>query len=99
MKYLKIKWINDFINEPLYFYHEIGDDNYEIRRIEEYKNGDLAYIDDKSYSKNISNTFLSPANFSNVFEDCSPPEFEACEITNKEFEEIWQKAICKVGIR
>ncbi|MFI7002087.1 DUF6881 domain-containing protein [Nocardia sp. NPDC050175] len=36
---MKVVWPHDFDEEPVSYFHEVGDDNYETRRVQVYRDG------------------------------------------------------------
>ncbi len=89
MKYLKCDWIHNYDDCPYSFYNEIGKDNFEIRKIEFFKNGLVAYA-----SKEIEyHTFLSEATVPSVEEINLDIQFKAELITQEEFEILWKKYV------
>ncbi len=89
MKYIKVKWIHQSNGDPIDLYGEIGDDMYEVRKVEVFGDGSLGYADEKNQSKD---TILGgiPISYEEIK---SQPEFRLTEIAKEEFEVLWNKAI------
>ena len=46
MRYVKVTWHHDFDDEPGLYYHEVGSDDYETRRVQVYRNGHSEWADE-----------------------------------------------------
>lgn len=46
MTYIKVKWIHEFVDEPIWLYGELNDEMGELRKIEIFPNGELGYAYD-----------------------------------------------------
>lgn len=89
MKYLKVKWLHDFDDEPVLLYSELTDDRSEVRKVEVFPNGTYGYAYDE---KAKGTTQLSDTTFPSEDEIAEDPQFVPETITKEEFEEIWVKA-------
>ena len=90
MEYLKVKWLHDHINEPIWFYGELNEDLDEIRKIEIFRDGTsiCAELDGINYID-----YASVGPWPPKAEIESDPQFQVFEITKQEFETLWGKAI------
>lgn len=89
MKYLKVKWVHEFDDEPVLLYSELADDRSEIRKVEVFPNGDYGYAYDGG-SKGT--TQLSETTLPSEQEIGSDPQFEPVVITADEFRQVWKQA-------
>lgn len=87
MEYIKVEWLYDFKDEPSTFYSELDENRLEIRKVEVYKDGRMAYA-----SKDVEvNTCLSDYVIPNVEEISDGSEFRAEIILEQEFQTIWER--------
>jgi hypothetical protein len=90
LKYIKIFWNQEEDEYPIEIYAKLDNDNYEVKRVEFFKNGKVAYADE-----NIENgTYLSPAQYTDLNEFNVPNGMDdvfATEISEDEFNEAWLK--------
>lgn len=89
MKYLKVKWLHDFDDEPVILYSELAEDRTELRKVEVYPNGDFGYAYDE---KSKGTTQLSDTTIPLEDEISEDPQFVPTLVTKAEFEDIWEKA-------
>lgn len=90
MEYIKVKWIHCFNDEPIWFYSELDEERWEIRKVVVFKDGRLGYIGPEE-GNGLS--ILGEIPMPSLEEIASEPEFEPYEISAKEFKSIWEKAI------
>lgn len=89
MQYWRVEWRHDFNDEATFFYSEIGDNGYEVRKVQEYRDGTLLKADRNHESAQI---FLGEAPVGEI-EDVNAEEgFTATHITPEYFEEMWHRA-------
>lgn len=89
MKYLKVKWLHDFDDEPVLLYSELTDNRSELRKVEIFPNGDFGYACDEKFK---GTTRLSDTTIPLEYEIAEDPQFVPELITKAEFEEIWGRA-------
>lgn len=89
MKYLKVKWLHDFDNEPVLLYSELSYERFELRKVEVFPNGDFGYAYDGEFR---GTTQLSDITIPSEDEIAEDPQFVPELITKAEFEEIFAKA-------
>ncbi|WP_194838783.1 hypothetical protein [Nocardia sp. XZ_19_369] len=89
MRYVKVIWHHNFDDEPLYYLHEVGDDNYETRRVQIYRDGHREWADENHETATAG---LAEIPIAPVDEIASHPEFDAAEIARDEFETEWSRA-------
>ncbi|MFG2023820.1 DUF6881 domain-containing protein [Streptomyces sp. NPDC048825] len=87
MEYWKVDWLHEFQSEPIRFYSEIGEDGYEVRKVQLYRDGRKLKTDALHESGEIG---LSEIPVGSIEDVSSQPEFSACVISREEFEREWQ---------
>ena len=92
MKYLKVKWKNESDSEdnPIWLYSEIDNKQLEIRKVDIYSDGHSDFADENNSN---GETFISDTPIPDLAEINIQDEFEGLEITEKEFNVIWDKAV------
>jgi hypothetical protein len=88
--YLKVEWFHDFAEEPVEVFSEVGDDGYEIRKVEVFRDGQLEYADEHHEAMG---TRLSEVPVGTVEDIAAQSEFRPHVISEQEFEETWARAI------
>jgi hypothetical protein len=86
MKYILVKWIHNFVDEPVLLYSELDDSRFETRKVEIFSDGEIGYA---SEAEEFGTTRLGIEPVPSIFEIAKDPEFEPKEITQEEFEKIW----------
>ncbi|MGD6753982.1 DUF6881 domain-containing protein [Streptomyces sp. BH105] len=89
MQYWQVDWLHDFQSEPIRFYSEIGPDGYEIRKVQQYRDGRRLKSDALHETGEIG---LSEIPVGTLEEVASQPEFSAFDVTREEFEKQWSAA-------
>jgi hypothetical protein len=89
MEYWKVDWLHDFETEPIRIYSEVGDDGYEIRKVQHYRDGRMLKADASHESRDIG---LGEIPVGSIKDVASQPEFAASLITPEEFEKEWEIA-------
>ncbi len=92
MKYFKITWIHKFEDEPVQYYHELDDQNYEKRKIVFKRDGKCVIASNYSESDEC---ILSPLPIPDISEINQDSQFIALQISQEEFEEVWWESIHK----
>ena len=90
--YIKVQWIHDFQDEPIFLYSELDSERNEIRKVEIYKNDKLGYACE---NKSVNGTFLSKTEIPSLEDINADVQFDACEIDKEYFESIWSNAVSK----
>ena len=88
MRYMYVKWLHKDPGAPVQIYSEIGDDSYERRKVEIYKNGRKGFADT---SEEYGGTALGVMPVPPLKDIAAQPEFEPKEISAEEFQKIWMK--------
>jgi hypothetical protein len=89
MIYIAVTWNHDFADEPLRLYSELDDGRWEVRKVEQFRDGRLGYAS-KHTHKGSTRLGLEPV--TEIKEINREPEFEARQITKPDFERIWEAA-------
>ncbi|MFG2561610.1 DUF6881 domain-containing protein [Streptomyces sp. NPDC048496] len=86
MRYVKVAWSHDFADDPVLYLSELGDDGYETRKVQFYRDGRVEWADESHETATVG---LSEIPFPALEEISSQPEFVAELIDSKEFEQAW----------
>ncbi|MET9852166.1 hypothetical protein ABZY57_04335 [Streptomyces sp. NPDC006450] len=89
MRYIKVSWEHNFPDEPILCLSEIGDDDYETRKVNVYSDGRSEWADDGHETPSIG---LSEIPFPELGEISRQPEFLAEEISAAEFDQAWRSS-------
>uniref|UniRef100_A0AAU2JJE6 DUF6881 domain-containing protein n=1 Tax=Streptomyces sp. NBC_00049 TaxID=2903617 RepID=A0AAU2JJE6_9ACTN len=89
MEYWRVEWHHGFEDEPVVIYSEIGDDRYEVRRVQHHRDGRRLKADAAHESPEAG---LGDIPFGPLEEVAVQPEFAASLVTRGEFEEVWAQA-------
>ncbi|WP_328357817.1 hypothetical protein OG800_19505 [Streptomyces sp. NBC_00445] len=89
MQYWRVEWRHDFNDEATLFFSEVGEDGYEVRKVQRYRDGTLIKADRDHETARI---FLSEAPVGDLEEVNSGKDFSSTCITPGIFEEMWHKA-------
>jgi len=91
MEYFTVHWFHSLGNEePRIFYSEIGDDRYELKKIEVYDDGSFGMA---RGNFSFGGTELGDQPTPPLEEINGDTEFKAGTITPEEFEAVWAKYI------
>lgn len=86
MRYIDVEWIHNLEDEPIRLVSEIGDDEFEMRKLEFFRDGSVGYSSEMKSSKN---TKLGICEVPSIEEIISQKEFSGCLITSEQFEKLW----------
>ena len=89
MRYYRVRWIHEFMDEPLDLYSEVDEDGWEQRKVEIFRDGRMGYAEATAHSLS---TELSEKVLPSLEEIAADPQFQPSEITQAAFEEVWQRA-------
>lgn len=89
MRYVKVAWVHEFADDPVLYLSELGDDGYETRKVQFYRDGRSEWADESFETATVG---LSEIPFPPLEEISSQPEFTAQVITPEEFEHAWNEA-------
>jgi hypothetical protein len=87
MRYIRLHWIHDHRNMPVWLISELDDENWETRKVEIWRDGTKGYADrETSYgSTGLGGVPMPP------FHDIAElPQFGLEEISRSEFEAAWE---------
>ncbi|MFF3908551.1 DUF6881 domain-containing protein [Streptomyces sp. NPDC001848] len=84
MWYLKVIWHHDFSDEPVEILSEVGEDRYEVRKTEVFRDGRLDWADESRWSPS---TMLGEVPVPPLEEINEQEEFTAVVIPAEEFEQ------------
>ncbi|MCM1567225.1 MAG: hypothetical protein NC238_15045 [Dehalobacter sp.] len=90
MKYLKVEWIHNFLDEPIEFYSEIDDERYEVRKIIKYRDGRIGYA---TPDVEVGGAILGELPMPESDQIASDSQFKPIEITQEDFEILWNEKI------
>ena len=86
MKYILVKWMHQFVDEPVFLYSELDGSRFETRKVEIFPDGRKGYA---SKSEEFGTTRLGIDPVPPLREIAKDPQFEPRQITQEEFEKIW----------
>jgi hypothetical protein len=86
MKYIKVMWLHQYVDEPVVVYSEIDNDGWETRKVEIFANGSGTFA---SATTHTGTSGLAEIPVPSLEEINSDPQFQGVEITKEEFEQIW----------
>ena len=89
MRYVKVAWEHDFADDPVLYLSELGDDGYETRKVQFYRDGRSEWADESHETANVG---LSEIPFPSLEEISSQEEFNAELVDSEEFERAWIEA-------
>lgn len=92
MRYVKVVWEHDFPDDPVLYLSELGEDGYEVRKIQLYRDGRSEWADGRHETATVG---LSEIPFPSVEEISSQSDCRAELITSEEFERAWSDARAK----
>lgn len=89
MRYIKIRWKHSFDNDPVIIYSEIDDNDWEVRKVEVFKDGNLGFSDGVTEK---SGTYLGQVPVPPMDIIAESSEFEPNIISKEDFEKKWVEA-------
>ena len=89
MRYLCVRWVHDFPEEPVWLYSEVDDDRWETRKVWIFPNGSMERADGSNHTERV---WLAVIQIPDSKVISMQPEFEAKDISADEFEQVWEKA-------
>ncbi len=88
MRYLYIKWVHKDPGSPVHLYSEIGDDDYERRRVEVWADGRKGFADG---NEEKGGTALSVMPIPSLKDIAAQPEYQPKTIEAEDFQKMWMK--------
>lgn len=89
MRYVKVSWDHNFADDLVLYLSELGDDGYETRKVQFYRDGRSEWADESIETAAVG---LSEIPFPPLEEISSQPKFAAEVIASEEFERAWSEA-------
>lgn len=89
MEYWKVEWHHDFTEEPTVLFSEIGDDGYETRKVQVYRDGRILKADEEHEHALIG---LSEIPVGDIADVAAQAEFSAWVISKSDFYKVWDQA-------
>ncbi|WP_199444066.1 DUF6881 domain-containing protein [Umezawaea beigongshangensis] len=86
MIYVRVEWLRDSADDPVLYLSEIGEDRYEVRKVQVYADGTGEWADHEHETDTVG---LSEIAFSSLKEISEQAEFRAQVIDFEEFEQVW----------
>jgi hypothetical protein len=86
--YIKVRWIHADPDDPVWLYSELDSERWEIRKIEIFPDDTWTYAEQNESCGEIDLAECPTPPLSEIAED---PQFDPCEITKEDFEELWSK--------
>ena len=87
MRYVKVACDHELEDEPVLYFSELGEDDYETRKVQIYRDGRSEWADESKEDEKVG---LSEIAFPPVEDISMQPEFTAEEISADEFESVWR---------
>jgi hypothetical protein len=92
MHYIRVNWTHTYPDEPIEIYSEFDENRWETRKIEIFRDGTTSYA---SSTENSGTSILAEVPISSLKEINSDPQFQAVEITQDEFQQLWVRIVQK----
>ncbi|WP_435007488.1 DUF6881 domain-containing protein [Tundrisphaera lichenicola] len=89
MRYIHVTWIHDHPDEPVELYSEIDGDSWEVRKVEVFRDGKASFA---SRIESNGSSRLGEERIPPIAEIAREEEFQPEEISEQEFERIWNSA-------
>lgn len=88
MQYIKVKWMHSHRDEPMWLYSELNEDRWETRKVEVFPDGTCGFAGPGGAA---ATSKLSIEPLPTLEEIASDPQFSPQEISQQEFEEMWER--------
>ena len=88
MRYIDLEWIHDFQDEPVRLISEVGHKNYELRKLEIYRDGSVGFATD-NIEYGVAR--LGTSEIPTIDEINAQKEFNGCEIDKHDFDLLWNQ--------
>jgi hypothetical protein len=88
-RYIVVDWRHEHADEPFRLWSEIDSAGWEKRKVEEFRNGRRSRADETG---GTAGTRLGEAVIPSLDEIAADPQFSPREISQTEFERIWNEA-------
>ena len=90
MRYIDVKWLHDNEKYPIRLVSEIGSDDYEIRKLEFFKDGRCGFASEFEASLGVELGSATVPSLDEINTDC---EFDGEEISQSDFERLWATVV------
>jgi len=90
MRYIDVNWLHEWDEEPFRLVSEIGHNQYETRKLEFFRTGEIGFASSMMQTKN---TMLGIAEVPELDEINSQEEFQGKSISKHEFEQLWRQYV------
>ncbi len=88
--YIRVAWKHERPEDPITLYSELDEERWEVRKVEVFRDGRATSADGKG---STGPTSLGDQPVPSVEDIAKSAEFEATQISRREFEEIWDKTL------
>ncbi|MFH9471219.1 DUF6881 domain-containing protein [Streptomyces clavifer] len=96
MRHLKVIWHHESPEDPTVIWSEVGDDGYEVRKVEQYVDGRFGLAED---GRSREGSELGEVPVPPLDEIAELEEFTPSEISSAEFQESWIAALKANSLR
>jgi hypothetical protein len=86
MSFIRVRWLHTHANEPIWLISELDANRWETRKVEIFPDGSKGYA---SRHESVGGTILGELREPSLREISSDPQFLPEEISEEEFEAIW----------
>ncbi len=90
MRYIDVNWVHESEEYPYRLISEIGEDQFEVRKLEFFRNGNIGFASD---TNNTESTVLGIVEVPPLEEINSDKEFQGKNISKQEFELLWEQHV------
>ena len=88
-RYIAVDWRHKHADEPVRLFSEVDTRGWEIRKVEEFRDGRKLFADASAHSGSAR---LGEVPIPAISEIAKDPQFAAREISREEFERVWLEA-------
>jgi hypothetical protein len=86
MRYIDVRWLHQFKYDPIRLVSELDADNFETRKLEFFRDGNIGFADENGNSFGVE---LGEVPVPALDEINSDVQFDGVEISEAYFEKIW----------
>lgn len=88
--HLKVRWHHQDHNDPVLLFSELGSDRYEVRKVDVFADGRMAYARE---GEEVGDCILGEEATPPASEIFADAEFEVLDVDAVEFEHVWSAAV------